>query len=44
MTITVSNPKIMGILLQKKIIQMSDIHFGDETFSQDLKNNFIKPG
>ena len=28
--------------MQKKIIQISDIHFGEKTFSQDLKNNFLK--
>jgi len=28
--------------LQKKIIQVSDIHFGEKTFSQGLKNNLIK--
>jgi Icc protein len=27
--------------LQKKIIQLSDIHFGDNTFSIELKNNLI---
>ena len=29
------------IYLQKKIIQASDIHFGDNTFSIELKNNLI---
>jgi Icc protein len=28
--------------LQKKIIQVSDIHFGEKTFSSNLKNNLIK--
>jgi Icc protein len=28
--------------LQKKIIQVSDIHFGEKTFSPNLKNNLIK--
>ena len=28
--------------MQKKIIQVSDIHFGEKTFSQDLKNNLLK--
>jgi 3',5'-cyclic AMP phosphodiesterase CpdA len=28
--------------LQKKIIQVSDIHFGEKTFSKDLKNNLLK--
>ncbi len=28
--------------MQKKIIQLSDIHFGEKTFSQDLKNNLLK--
>ena len=31
----------MVIILQKKIIQMSDVHFGDNTFSDDLKNNLL---
>ena len=26
----------------KKIIQVSDIHFGEKTFSNDLKNNLLK--
>lgn len=29
------------ICLFKKIIQLSDIHFGEKTFSQDLKNNLL---
>jgi len=28
--------------LLKKIIQVSDIHFGEKTFSSDLKNNLLK--
>ena len=28
--------------MQKKIIQVSDIHFGEKTFSSNLKNNLIK--
>ena len=28
--------------MQKKIIQVSDIHFGEKTFSPNLKNNSIK--
>lgn len=28
--------------MQKKIIQISDIHFGEKTFSQDLKHNLLK--
>ncbi len=28
--------------MQNKIIQISDIHFGEKTFSQRLKNNLIK--
>ena len=28
--------------MQKKIIQVSDIHFGETTFSHELKNNLIK--
>ena len=28
--------------MQKKIIQVSDIHFGEKTFSPNLKNNLIK--
>ncbi len=27
--------------LQKKIIQVSDIHFGEKTFSLELKNNLL---
>ncbi len=30
------------IYLLKKIIQVSDIHFGEKTFSSDLKNNLLK--
>ena len=25
----------------KKIIQVSDVHFGEKTFSNDLKNNLL---
>jgi 3',5'-cyclic AMP phosphodiesterase CpdA len=28
--------------MERKIIQLSDIHFGEKTFSHDLKNNLIK--
>ena len=28
--------------MQKKIIHVSDIHFGEKTFSQGLKNNLLK--
>lgn len=28
--------------MERKIIQVSDIHFGEKTFSQDLKNNALK--
>jgi Icc protein len=30
------------IFLIKKIIQVSDVHFGEKTFSNDLKNNLLK--
>lgn len=28
--------------MQRKIVQVSDIHFGEKTFSHDLKNNAVK--
>ena len=32
---------LLVINLQKKIIQISDIHFGEKTFSPELKNNLL---
>ncbi len=32
----------IGEEMEKKIAQLSDVHFGEKNFSQDLKNNLLK--